>query len=299
MGCLFKERKLRFLKSLFSFFGKIFSFINNHFKALLFLLILYLVFGDGISQQELEKPNLVSIDIHGAIMDARGVLEKINSAKDDNSIQGVLLHVNSPGGALAPSVEISYTIKELRKAKPVVAYAAGTMASGSYYSSIWANKIFANPGAFIGSIGVILNSFNIKPLADKIGIEEQTIQAGKYKAAGTFMRPWSEDEKQSLEVLISSAYELFVKDVSEARGLDSNTSHTFADAKVFLAKNAQKVGLIDEVGTLEDAKEFLRVESGVKKAIWKKRDKLDMFLEKLSTEGTKTLLKLTSGLNAY
>lgn len=296
---LFKEKKLQFLKSLFSFLGKIFSFINNHFKALIFLLILYLVFGDGISQQEFEKPNLVSIDIHGAIMDAREVLGEINSAKENKSIQGVLLHVNSPGGALAPSVEISYAIKELRKTKPVIAYAAGTMASGSYYSSIWADKIYANPGAFIGSIGVIFNSFNIKPLADKIGIEEQTIKAGKYKAAGTFMRPWNEDEKQSLEELINNAYDLFVKDVAQARKLDSNNSHTFADAKVFLAKNAQKVGLIDEVGTLEDAKEFLRVKSGVEKPIWKEKDKFDLFLEKISNESTKTLLKLTSGLNAF
>lgn len=296
---IFKERKLHLIKNIFSFFGKILSFISNHFKALIFLLILYLLFGGGLTNAEFEKPNLVSIDIHGSITDARSILDKIESAKEDMEIKGVLLHVNSPGGALAPSVEISYAIKDLAKTKPVVAYAAGTMASGSYYSAIWANKIYANPGSFIGSIGVIFNSFNIKPLADKIGVEEQTIKAGKYKQAGTFTRPWTEDEKQSLTTLIHSAYELFVSDVAQARKLDINNSANFADAKVFLAKYAKEAGLIDEVGTLKDTKEFLIAKSGVTKPIWKQKDKFEMALEKLTNESAKMFFNLTSGLNAY
>lgn len=252
-----------------------------------------------MTSQKLQTPNLVSIDIHGAIMDAREILEKIDEAKKDTNIKGVLLHVNSPGGALAPSVEISYAIKNLAQQKPVVAYAAGTMASGSYYSSIWAEKIYANPGSFIGSIGVILNSFNIKPLADKVGIEEQVIKAGKYKQAGTFMRPWTQEEKQSLEELITNAYELFVGDVAQARHLDSNKSATFADAKVFLAKDAKEVGLIDTVGTLDEAKEYLAIRSNVLEPIWKKKDKFERALEKLTNESAKTLFELASRVRVY
>ncbi len=81
-------------------------------------------------------------------MTADKVLAKIEEAKTNKNIKGVLLDVNSPGGAVAPSVELSYAIKELSKIKPVVAYASGVMASGSYYASIWADKIVANPGAW-------------------------------------------------------------------------------------------------------------------------------------------------------
>lgn len=287
-------------------FAKIFSpikwtlsLINNYFKSFLFLLLLYLLFGDGINENDLVKPNLTSIDIHGPIMDSKDVLEKIQEAKEDKDIKGVLLHVNSPGGALAPSVEIAYAIKGLKKEKPVVAYAAGTMASGSYYASIWSDKIFANPGSFIGSIGVIFQSFNIQPLAQKIGIKEQTIKAGRFKEAGTFMREWTPKEKQSLEKLIKDSYNLFVSDVSKARDLNISDKETFADARVFLAKEAKKVKLIDEVGTLQDAKKYLEVKSEVTKPKWKKPDKFDEVMEKFANESTKTLINAFYGLKAY
>lgn len=245
------------------------------------------------------KPNLVSIDIHGAITDGKSILQKLQKAKEDKNIKGVLLHVNSPGGALAPSVEIATSVKELSRVKPVVAYAAGTMASGSYYSSIWAKKIYANPGAFIGSIGVIFQSYNIKELADKIGIKAQSIKAGKYKEAGTFMRAWTDAEKQSLTTLINDAYAMFVSDVAKARGLRVKDKNLYADAKVFLAKNAQKVGLIDAVGSLQDAQKYLIGVSNVQEPIWQKEDKMDKFLNKLIDESSKSFINLLYGLKAY
>lgn len=293
------SEKVGVLSKIFSPIKWVLGLINNYFKAFIFLLLLYLIFGGGVGEGDLVKPNLASIEIHGTIMDAQETLEKIQKAKKDTNIKGVLLHVNSPGGALAPSVEIAYAIKDLAKQKPVVAYAAGTMASGSYYASIWSDRIFANPGSFIGSIGVIFQGFNIEPLAKKIGIEAQSIKAGEYKEAGTFMRPWTPKEKESLEKLINSSYNLFVSDVARARDLNITNKNSFANARVFLASEAKKVKLIDEVGTLQDAQKYLVQKSGVKSPKWQKPDKFDRVIEKFAKESSKTLIDAFYGLKAY
>ncbi len=269
--------------------------INKYFKSFIFLLILFLVFSDGLKDGKLEQANLATIDLHGAIMDAQEVVANIKDVMDDDSIKGVLLHVNSPGGALAPSVEIAHAVKALKARKPVIAYAAGNMTSGSYYASIWSDAIYSNPGSFIGSIGVIFQSYNVEELANKIGIKTQTIKAGTYKEAGTFMRKWTKKERQSLDKLINDAYLLFVSDVAKARGLKMANKETYADARVFLAKEAKKVGLIDKVGTLWDAQIALAKLAGVQKPIWQKKDKFEKMLEKLSKESVKSLLDVFYG----
>lgn len=293
-----QERERGFFAKLFSPIKWVLSLINNYFKSFLFLLLLYFLFVDGADEGSLNRANLASIDIHGAIMDARDVLSKIEKIRDDKNIKGVLLHVNSPGGALAPSVEIAYAIKDLTSTKFVVAYAAGTMASGSYYASIWSNKIYANPGSFIGSIGVIFQSFNVEELAKKVGISPQTIKAGEFKEAGTFMREWTKKEKESLTTLIDNSYNLFVTDVARARDLNVSDKNVFANARVFLASGAKKVGLIDEVGTLLDAQNYLVGITGVKNPIWQKPDKFDQVLQKITNESTKTFIDTFYGLKA-
>lgn len=275
---------------LFRFIGKIIAYINNHFKAMLFLLLLFFLFYP-MGEQGLGQANLVTIKLQNEIGNIDGILEEIESAAADENIKGVLLEVNSPGGALAPSIELSMAIKRLNEQKPVIAYASGSMTSGSYYASIWTRKIIANPGAFIGSIGVLFQAPNIKPLADKLGISEQVITAGEYKQMGTFTREWNTLEKNALRELIDGAYALFISDVASARGLKIEDAKEFANAKVFLAASAQKAGLIDAVGSLYIAKKELEKLAHVEQAIWKKPDRIDLFLKELKAN---TKLSLSS-----
>lgn len=259
------------------------SYIQNHFKAVLFVFLVIIIF---MPQKQATPANLATIKLNGELFKIDDILEKIDTAYSDQNIKGVLLDVNSPGGALAPSIELSMAIKRLKEAKPVVAYASGTMASGSYYASIHANRIIANPGAFIGSIGVIMLSPNFEQLIDKTHVKMRTIKAGKYKEMGTIARAWSEDETKALEKLVNDSYELFTTDVAKARGLNKNKLESFADAKVFLAKDAKDVGLIDEVGSIWIAKEQLIKLSGVKEATWQKPDKIDVLLEKIANKAS-------------
>lgn len=291
-----------FFRVLFSPIIAILDFITKYFKTIVFLTIIYFIFapsneklGDSDSYANLQK-----IELTGPIMDVSKILEEIQKAKDNKSIKGVLFVVDSPGGAVAPSVELAYAIKELKEIKPVVVYASGVIASGSYYASIWANKIIANPGSMVGSIGVIMQGVNAEELMQKIGVSTQTVKAGKYKESGTPTRKWFDYEEKQLQSVINDTYNMFVSDVASARNLDVKNQTIFADAKIFTSKQAKEVGLVDEVATLSYAQSSLMTLADVKNPVWKKEDKIDKFINKIISEAVSNVsMNLVSGLKAY
>lgn len=274
------------------------KFIQEHFKTVFFLTILYFIFANTNSE-DLKQPNLAIIELDGPILIVDEVLEKIEKVKTDHNIKGVLFKVNSPGGAVPPSIELAYAIKELNSIKPVVAYASGIMASGSYYASIWAQKIIANPGSMIGSIGVIMQSVDASELLAKIGVKPQIIKAGEYKESGTPMRQWTQKEKEELEKITNNTYEMFVNDVANARKLDPKNHKSYANAHLFTASGALKVGLIDEVATISVAKTNVVTLSGVSMPVWQKEDKMDKFMEKVFSNTISHISNQLSGLQAY
>ena len=270
------------MKEIGKFFSDILKFGIKVF-IVLFLITLVLV---GFSGTKIEKSgvNLAEIKLSGAIMDESAILKEIYSIQDDKNIKAVLLNINSPGGAFAPSFEISNAIKELNKEKPVIAYASGTMASGSYLSGVWANKIYANKGSFIGSIGVIMQGYNIEELASKIGIKDQVVKAGEFKEAGTIMRAWSQSERQSLQDLVDKSYNLFVSEVATARKLNKNDENLWANARVFLPDEALNLGLIDEISNYKKVKDEVVKISGVQNPVWKEKSKYDEFMDTFSSK---------------
>lgn len=291
-----------FFRVLFSPIIAILDFITKYFKTIVFLTIIYFIVAP--SDEKLtdvnSHANLQKIELTGPIMDVSKTLEDIQKAKEDKNIKGILFVVNSPGGAVAPSVELAYAIKELKEIKPVVVYASGVIASGSYYASIWANKIVANPGSMVGSIGVIMQGVNAEELMQKIGVSTQTVKAGKYKESGTPTRKWFDYEEKQLQSVIDDTYNMFVSDVASARNLDVKNQTIFADAKIFTSKQAKEVGLVDEVATLSSAQDSLIKLSEVKNPIWKKEDKFEKFMDKLISEAVSNIsMNLVSGLKAY
>ena len=282
---------------MFSNIGKMIKWIGDHFKGMLFLLIVWVVFMPS-STESIESANLQEITLSGPIMSADKILKEIEAAQKNKRIKGVLLNVNSPGGAVPPSIEIAYAIRELQKHKPVIAYASGIMASGSYYSSIYAQKIIANPGSIVGSIGVIMESANVKKLMDTIGVETQIVKQGTYKEAGTPTRKWTKAERAELETLTKDTYDLFVSDVAKARGLKVADAKAYADAHIFSSKRAKEAGLIDEIGVKSKARKELITLAKVEKPVWKKKDKLESFMEELSTKSILKIQNYFYGLKA-
>ena len=260
------------------------KFIQSHFKAtVLVLIVLWLFLPSG--ETAITPHNLQRIALTGPILDATSIVTQIDEARENKEVKGVLFSIDSPGGAVAPSVEIAYAIKRLSETKPTVVYAAGIMASGGYYSAIWGNEIIANPGSMIGSIGVIMEGADISGLMDKVGVKTQVVHAGTYKQVGTFDREWSDVERAELDKVISGTYAMFVADVSRARKLNPALSSEFADAHIFTAAQAQKVGLIDRIGVEYDAKKRVEELSKVKDPVWNKEDPMDKFLKQFAAEG--------------
>ena len=272
---------MQLIKKIFSPIGATLNYIQNHFKAMIFLLILALIF-IPTSEKDLTPNNLQQINLIGPIMDVSELLQQIEDATSNKNIKGVLLNVNSPGGAVAPSIEIAYAIKRLKAKKPVVVYASGTLASGSYYASIWADEIMVNPGSMVGSIGVIMEGADFSGVMQKIGIKTQTVQAGKYKKVGTTDRAWKSYEVNELNKVIQGTYDMFTADVAKARKLNIKKRDIFANAHIFTAYQAKKVGLIDSVGVSYHAKKRLIKLSKVSKPVWNKEDKFDKIMKKLS-----------------
>ncbi|EDO8651416.1 signal peptide peptidase SppA [Campylobacter jejuni] len=281
---------MQILKSFFKALGCGIKFINTYFKTfVLLLIVIWILIPSANSSSNLA--NLERIDLKGEIFDSSAVLEKIINAKNDSNIKGVLFVIDSPGGAFAPSMELALAIKDLKIKKPVLVYASGTMASGSYLAGVGANKILANPASFIGSIGVIMQGADLSGLANKLGIKEQTIQAGEIKSAGTFARAWNENERNFLQGLIDQSYDLFTGFVAKERALDLNKKDQWANARVFLAAKAKELGLIDELSNYENAKKELEKLANVSNPVWKEEDKIDKFLNRLEGQTSSLISK--------
>ena len=273
-----------FIKKVGSCLATGLKFIQAHFKAtVLVLIVLWLLLPSG--ETAITPHNLQRIALTGPILDATSIVTQIDEARENKEVKGVLFSIDSPGGAVAPSVEIAYAIKRLAETKPTVVYAAGIMASGGYYSAIWGNEIIANPGSMIGSIGVIMEGADISGLMDKVGVKTQVVHAGTYKQVGTFDREWSDVERAELDKVIGGTYAMFVADVSRARKLNPALSSEFADAHIFTAAQAQKVGLIDRIGVEYDAKKRVEALAKVKDPVWNKEDPMDKFLKQFAAEG--------------
>ncbi|MBO8177210.1 MAG: signal peptide peptidase SppA [Bacillus sp. (in: Bacteria)] len=195
-------------------------------------------------------------------------MEQLNAVKEDDSIAGVVLRVNSPGGGVVESAEIHEKLVEIieETKKPVYVSMGSMAASGGYYISAPATKIFASPETLTGSLGVILQSINYSELAEKYGVEFVTIKSGPYKDILSPTRPVTEEEKNILQELINRSYEGFVKVIAEGRGMSESEVRKIADGRIYDGRQAKQLNLIDEFGYLEDVIIAMKEDLGIEDA---------------------------------
>ncbi len=221
------------------------------------------VIEDGDSNQK-----IAVLELEGVIQDTgdtssllgttgynhRAFLGKLESAKEDSAVKGVVIRVNSPGGGVVESAEIHDKIKEVQieGKKPVYISMGGTAASGGYYIAAPADRIYASPETLTGSLGVIMQSYNYEKLTEKIGIESVTIKSGPYKDILSGDREMTEDERKILQNMIDNSYEQFVAVIAEGRGMSEEQVKSIADGRIYDGRQAKENGLIDEFGYLED-----------------------------------------------
>jgi protease-4 len=199
-----------------------------------------------------EKIGVIEID--DIIIESERPVEQIKKFRDDKSIKAIILRVNSPGGGVAASQEIYEEVRKTRESGKIIVVSMGSIAaSGGYYISCGSNLIVANPGTVTGSIGVIAQFISIKDLADKLGIEETTIKSGELKDAGDPFKKMSEKDKAYMQDLVNNIFAQFTDVVVKERKINRDTLMKYADGRVFTGVQAKQLGLIDSLGTFEDA----------------------------------------------
>jgi protease-4 len=215
--------------------------------------VLALFSGDGVGVLQVE----------GAIDDPRALLAELRRLREMPWVKAIVVRVDSPGGAVAPTQEIFAEIQRAKKKKPFIASLGSIAASGGYYIAAACDKIVANPGTLTGSIGVIMQLSNVEELMKKIGVKGYNVKSGANKDIGSPFQPLSAEGKEILQSLVDNVHGQFVAAVAQGRGLDETRVRKLADGRIYSGAQAKDLGLVDQFGTLEDAIELAARRAGI------------------------------------
>ncbi|MGH9581070.1 MAG: signal peptide peptidase SppA [Terriglobales bacterium] len=197
------------------------------------------------------------VDVEGVILDPKGISENLKKYGDDSSIKAIILHINTPGGGVAASQEIYDAVKRVRekKKKRIVASIESVGASGGYYVASATDKIFADPGSVVGSIGVIAQYYNYGDLVRWAKLKDITLKTGEFKDTGSPTRDLTPAEREYLQKLIDDMLQQFVTAVSEGRKMEEKEVRALADGKVWTGSQAVSLKLVDQLGDFHAAVE--------------------------------------------
>jgi len=195
------------------------------------------------------------LEIDGIIYDDTEILDQLREFRQNGSIKGYLVVINSPGGEVGPSQSIYMELKRIRDedGMPVVAAIGGVGASGGYYVALGADSIYVLPGSLTGSIGVVMEIPQVQGLMERIGIQMEVVKSAEYKDIGSPFRPFGSDERRVLTGLVQDVYSQFVTTVAEERGLTLEEVERLADGRIYSGRQALEAGLVDRIGNVNDA----------------------------------------------
>lgn len=236
------RRRGEFWRNLLAAFGAVFV------AVIIISITVGIVSGRGIGADK-----VAVVVLEGVIADPTEFTRELRALSGREDVKAVVLRIDSPGGAVGPSQEIHREIERLRETKTVVASMGTVAASGGYYAAVAANKIVANPGTITGSIGVIIELFNVQELLGKLGLKGYVVKSGRFKDVGSPLREMDEEERELLQSVIDDVNGQFVDAVAAGRGLAPEAVRKLADGRIFTGAQARDEGLVDELGSLYDA----------------------------------------------
>lgn len=218
---------------------------------------------DGLDVSEEETNNQVAVVYaEGAIVPGSGTLQQVGSSRlsqrlrelrEDDKVKAIVMRVNSPGGSATASQVIQREVKLTQQKKPIVISMGNYAASGGYLISTYGSKIYAEPNTITGSIGVYGLLPNVQELGNELGITWDGVKTNPFADLNTISRPKTEAEMQKLQQMVQQSYDRFLADVAQGRELERSKVADLAQGRVWSGVQAQKVGLVDELGGLEDA----------------------------------------------
>lgn len=249
-----------------------------------------IIFGKDVFSKE----EVGILEVRGVIMESDEILKQIKELKEREKVKAVVVRVDSPGGGISASQEIYEELKKLDKDKPVIASLSSVAASGGYYVALGARTIMANLGTLTGSIGVIMQLAYLEKLYEFIKVTPITIKSGKFKDIGSSVRPMTEEEKKLLQDLSDDMHSQFKRAVADSRRMLPENVKNIADGRVFSGQQALELGLIDSIGTFEDAINQAAKVADIKgtPALFYAKEKKPRFIEFFSgtTEGISKII---------
>ena len=273
------------------------------FAGLAFFGLAYVMSDDRSADFELGSNKVAVVPVEGEIVESRDTIDAIHKYAGNPSIKAIVIRINSPGGAIAPSQEIYSEIRKVRKSsgKPFVASLDSVAASGGYYIAVGCDEIVANPGSITGSIGVILQWMNIQELARWAKLKPETITSGPLKAAGSPYRDLTEEERVYLQRIVTQLHGQFVRAVAAGRSgkITQQEVARIADGRIFTGEEAVSLKLVDTLGNLDDAVLVAAKLAGVKgeptRVYPRKRDNSLLELLASSSDADSLVQRVISG----
>jgi protease-4 len=234
-----------------------------------FILVLFALIGSAGNENETvvtgSGEKIAVVELQGLISSSDDVVGQLKKYRQQRSIKGIVLHINSPGGAVVPSQEMYEEVKKTRESgKPVVVSMGSLAASGGYYVACGASRLVANKATLTGSIGVISEFLQLHDALSKLGIDVKTIKSGSLKDAGSMTRPMSDADVKYFQTLMDDVHQQFISVVATERKLPQDSVVALADGRVFTGEEAVKLGLVDTIGTFEDAIHIAASLAGIK-----------------------------------
>ncbi|MBM4245975.1 MAG: signal peptide peptidase SppA [Deltaproteobacteria bacterium] len=242
-----------------------FGFVGG-FLALFFVLALGMALlraGQGTTGFLPGTSVVAVVPLEGEIARSDDFVETLADIEDDRRYVAVVVRIDSPGGAVAPSQEMYDAVRRLAEKKPVIASLGSVAASGGYYVASGADTIVASPGTLTGSIGVIMSLTNVRGLMDKLGVEATIVTAGKWKDTGSPFRAVTPEERAMLQAMADEVHTQFIDAVAAGRKLDPARAREVGNGRVYTGEEAKEIGLVDELGGLEAAVRIAATRGGI------------------------------------
>lgn len=274
------------------FFGALSGCLLGIFLLAVLAVVVGKMGGDTTTDNPFSTDKIAVVLIEGEILESHEALEALHRYADSSAVKAIVMRINSPGGAIAPSQEIYEEIRNVRRrsGKPIVASLDSVAASGGFYIASACDRIVANPGSITGSIGVILQWLELKDLLAWAKMKPETLTSGSMKAAGSPYEQLTPEQRAYLQGIVEQLHGQFVRAVAAGRKLPVAEVSRLADGRVFTGEQALSLKLVDEMGNLDDALRVAAKLAGVKGrpgTIYpkkKKRGLLDLMTDQTDSE---------------
>ena len=203
------------------------------------------------------SPYIAELRLSGVIFDDTELVEALEDTMDENAAKALVLRIDSPGGTVVGGESFFRAVRKIAETKPVVAVLGEVAASGGYMVAIAADHIVAREGTITGSIGVIMQTTDMTGLLSKLGIGAEAIKSAPLKAVPSPFEPLTDAGRIATKALVDDMFDMFVGMVAERRGMDRKAALALADGRVFTGRQAKANGLIDELGGIDEARNWL------------------------------------------